>query len=449
VSGWLETVRRHRLTIVGLAVALLLGSWMVSSLLAPYRDRIKESIRQGGYPATMSELDAWYPSVPPAENAALVYTNAFALLTNATGPNSAITTALPPIGRAFSPDEEAALKAELAENAAALRLIYSAPASGRSHYAVRLEAGFDGMLPHLAKTKQAVTLLSAAGLMYASDGDAERATQAFLAAARVADSLAEEPTVVSQFVRCNDWAWLLQGLERALSLTRFSDGQLAAMQKLVLEAERPRAMARAMAVERVCGLNVMTDPKGSATAVRSQGGHRQWHGIAGSVCMGLFWATGLQRKDTSFYAERMAEHIAALELPYPERAKAGNQVAALTNPSNRLCIFSRMLLPALVAVPGRDAKHVATVRTAAAALAVERFRLAHTNALPERLDQAAPYCCTNLPADPFDGQPLRYKTHGGSYVVYSIGSDGKDDGGVVWDANYSKVRQDISILVRH
>jgi hypothetical protein len=33
--------------------------------------------------------------------------------------------------------------------------------------------------------------------------------------------------------------------------------------------------------------------------------------------------------------------------------------------------------------------------------------------------------------------------------VYSVGSDGHDDGGVVWDSNYVKVPQDVAFVVKH
>jgi hypothetical protein len=35
-----------------------------------------------------------------------------------------------------------------------------------------------------------------------------------------------------------------------------------------------------------------------------------------------------------------------------------------------------------------------------------------------------------IPTDPFDGHSLRYKKLAKGYVVYSVGEDGKDDGGV-------------------
>ena len=434
---------------MGAGVGLLLAVWVFSSLFVPHGDLIVETIRNQGYPASLAELDAWYPSVPPGENAALVYTNAFALLTNLAGPNTSIISALPPIGQGLSADDESELKDVLADNQAALRLIYSAPTYGRSRYPVCLGDGYNVRLLHLAKTKEAVTLLSAEGLMHATHGDAEKAAQAFLAASRVAESLGDEPTVVSQWWRYDDWAILLPRLERALSLTTFTDSQLASLQKMLEAAERPRAMARAMAFARVGGLNAMTDRKAMGMGLQRQGWNPQ---VAESwiwTALGLLRATGMQGKDKAFYADTMARHIAALELPYPARAAAGKQAAALTNAPNRFCFFSQWLLPAMVVVHVRDANHVAHVRVAAAALGIERFRLAHTNALPGSLERLAPIFCATVPRDPFDGEPLRYKTHGASYAVYSIGSNGRDDGGVVWDSKFTKVPQDVVWVAKH
>ena len=71
---------------------------------------------------------------------------------------------------------------------------------------------------------------------------------------------------------------------------------------------------------------------------------------------------------------------------------------------------------------------IPNLRTARVALAVERFRLANGK-LPDKLDELSPMFLKKIPADPFDGKPLHYKKLDKGYVVYSIGEDGKDDGG--------------------
>jgi hypothetical protein len=80
-----------------------------------------------------------------------------------------------------------------------------------------------------------------------------------------------------------------------------------------------------------------------------------------------------------------------------------------------------LMMPASTSAMLKQAKCVALLRVARAALAIERYRLA-TARLPDTLPDSTPL-------DPYTGQPLRYKQLAKGYVVYSVGEDGKDDGG--------------------
>jgi ABC-type transport system involved in multi-copper enzyme maturation permease subunit len=71
---------------------------------------------------------------------------------------------------------------------------------------------------------------------------------------------------------------------------------------------------------------------------------------------------------------------------------------------------------------------LAELRCAVAILAVERYRLAHGN-WPKSLDDLAPAFLREVPADPFDGKPLRYRRLPDGVVIYAVGFDGTDDGG--------------------
>ena len=70
---------------------------------------------------------------------------------------------------------------------------------------------------------------------------------------------------------------------------------------------------------------------------------------------------------------------------------------------------------------------MAQIEVAATALAVQRYRLAHRE-LPETLDHLVPVYLAAVPADPFDGAPLRYRRTDRGFVVYSVGEDGKGNG---------------------
>ena len=87
-------------------------------------------------------------------------------------------------------------------------------------------------------------------------------------------------------------------------------------------------------------------------------------------------------------------------------------------------------------------------RVLAADLAIRAYRLDHEGALPDRLDAMVPDDLPRVPTDPFDpGVPLRYQPgDDGSYVLYSVGPDGNDDGGTPYPpkSNWSKTRGDLT-----
>jgi hypothetical protein len=67
-------------------------------------------------------------------------------------------------------------------------------------------------------------------------------------------------------------------------------------------------------------------------------------------------------------------------------------------------------------------------RIAVAVLALERYRLRHKR-FPGSLNELVPEFVSEVPIDYMDGKPLRYRLDGDQFVLWSIGPNGKDDGG--------------------
>lgn len=78
-------------------------------------------------------------------------------------------------------------------------------------------------------------------------------------------------------------------------------------------------------------------------------------------------------------------------------------------------------------------QHWGNARTRHAALltaiAIERFRLRERR-LPEKLEELVPAYLAQVPHDPEDDKPLRYRKLKRGYVVYGLGADGQDNGGL-------------------
>jgi hypothetical protein len=70
-------------------------------------------------------------------------------------------------------------------------------------------------------------------------------------------------------------------------------------------------------------------------------------------------------------------------------------------------------------------------RASRVAVAVERFRRDNAGGLPESLTALVPRFLPAVPQDPLSGAPLLYVRDESSYTIYSVGPNGKDEGGVL------------------
>jgi len=92
--------------------------------------------------------------------------------------------------------------------------------------------------------------------------------------------------------------------------------------------------------------------------------------------------------------------------------------------------FTRFVLGLLVAEPQQTAVAQTDVDLVTIACALERYRLAE-GTYPDQLASLAPRFIATLPHDIINGQPLKYRRDAnGKFVLYSVGWNEKDDGGI-------------------
>jgi hypothetical protein len=120
--------------------------------------------------------------------------------------------------------------------------------------------------------------------------------------------------------------------------------------------------------------------------------------------------------------------------------KANAAITADTKSPNPYNIAERMFLSGLGAAIKKFAYGQESVDLARVACALERYRLKH-GGYPESLDALAPQFIAKLPHDIITGRPLKYRrTDDGQFVLYSVGWNETDDGGVVvvFDGSFGK-----------
>jgi hypothetical protein len=116
--------------------------------------------------------------------------------------------------------------------------------------------------------------------------------------------------------------------------------------------------------------------------------------------------------------------VEAAKLP-PVQAQARLQQAmTVLRGSSQPDAVREFLNPGLA----QRAQQHALLRSAVAALAAERFRRQHGH-WPDNLNALVPALLLDVPPDPQDGMPLRYRRLPTGVVIYSIGPDAVDNGG--------------------
>lgn len=101
-------------------------------------------------------------------------------------------------------------------------------------------------------------------------------------------------------------------------------------------------------------------------------------------------------------------------------------------------IFAKMLIPAFSSAAKGVGAAQATIDQAVVACALERYRLGKGQ-YPKTLDALTPQFLDKVPPDIMDGKPMRYRREADStYVLYSIGLNGKDDGGKIHEVVMSR-----------
>jgi hypothetical protein len=120
--------------------------------------------------------------------------------------------------------------------------------------------------------------------------------------------------------------------------------------------------------------------------------------------------------------------------PWPEVHVAVTNLHAmldheLGSAHGRRMIMSAMAIPNFLRAFEMTARTETMRRLAITAIAIQRYRLRNGKP-PENLAALRPEFLSEVPIDPMSGKPLCYHSNAdGSFALYSVGEDGKDEGG--------------------
>ena len=376
-----------------------------------------EALRAEGYPTNFVEL-AEYTQLPAGvQNAASVYVDAFALYVR-----PADDVNVPILGKAKLPERGEPLPEPMAKaiadclaaNEQCLALLHEAAAFEQCRYMWDYKNYMTSGLPELKSFRYCAQLLKLSIVSHAAEGNSEATVRDIHDGLQLAKSLRREPMLVSYLVRVACNALTVSGLEQALNRTTFTGEQLKELDEAFAAVAGDLDLAEVMIMERCFNLEYTRDP--SQMGGSGRGGF-------------VFWLPGIQGRGLLDILDYMDDCIEAARLPLTERVPRLREIEQELNELSVLHVMIKVLAPAMGRIGEIDLRVHAHLDLAKAALAIERYRLA-TGSVPNELAELVPAYLEEVPIDPFDARPIRYKRTDPGYVLYSVMEDGEDNDGL-------------------
>jgi hypothetical protein len=310
------------------------------------------------------------------------------------------------------------------------------------------------LLPHDSNIQNLAVRLELKACAELEQGNSARAFDDVMLTLYLADSLTNDPLVVSYLVRAECVHAAVQPIWEGIAERRWSDSQLGAMEARLLnfnfigELEKPFATDRAAAVLTID----LTETKGSSYLARTVSTEPTiFGGILGgaldcAVPSGWFRfekANYCRSFDTLFFKafDPVARTVSPLQAEANLETFKRDAKAAGETPTSVIChhwTVARLFLPTLPKVLFRGAIAQTAASEAAFACALERNHLANGQ-YPGTLQSLVPDWMPSTPHDAVGGHDYHYRrVDADHFVLYSIGWDESDDGGTIGESLFGR-----------
>jgi len=389
-------------------------------------------LRKAGLPTSGAELNPWRGVVPNSENGALALTQAFSLLR--TFPDSRSNEIVEPRLLKRTNEWSATTRTMVADY---VQLNLPALSKGREALTFRqfqfptdFSYGPDTPVPHLAELKKLALVIALQSCLAAEEGREQAWVDDVCTILKVAQTLDDEPTLISFLVRRAVIQMAVTATERNLNDAGLGVQLSIKLQQAVTAVATSNLLSRAFIGERAILIPCFRLSKAEAESMNQA----DEDGIAPPLRYAgkpnpFLWLTGFFERDLNFFLRTLDNAVSLAAIPLPESLILTNHFdEAGLYASQRSYLLSSLVMSAYSKIVIRDASIQASLRLAIAALAVEQYRV-NLGTLPTTLMELTPQFLPVLPKDPFNGKPLRYQRLAQGYVLYSIGADGQDDGG--------------------
>ena len=443
--------------IVVLIVLVLLASVVLDIYGSRKLNAVRREAAAKGLPLTMKDLLAKRPAVPEASNAANSYEAAFSLL--AADSTEPVEKPIPLIskflnseharvtsygkaayddlrriamdrGEPFPPYVLEATREYVDQRRPAVDLICEAAALPQCAYHVNWLREPPAP-PFFSKVLPASRLMCLAIWLDAEENRPADAVAKVRAAIALASSLSGEPdNACSVWLRQIAFHTAVDGLMRVVSRTNVTNEDLLLVEKDLerFAASAPlREVIEAELVSTTLVYASALDPESELRGTIEQTWNEPKRSLYRLFIPASLWLLrGAVKLDEAAAVRCHLVFLDNLDQPWVALMKAPDEIAGMV--FTRRFSLAAAKPEALNFWLNRARLAVPQAEAAAASLAALRYRN-DTGKWPETLDALVPAYLDEVPSEPFKNQPLIYTVLEDGIMIYSVGPNGRDDGG--------------------
>jgi len=462
---------------IRIAVGIVLGVAILVPVIHHYQLRAATEsyiaeLKAKGEPMELSQVIP--PPVPTGKNSASFFLRAAALLTTnyddvlSTNPPVAMHGVAP--GKAVVSWEQPGIRdtgmtnswqdiqKALQRNAGALNLLIQLTNSSLFDFNLQYDEGFDMRLTHLSLETKSAQRLAVAAIYNLHLGDANLAADNIRAIFVLVNGTYDERIVISQLVRISIAHIGIAATWEFLQSPNPSDKNLADLQAAISRMEFVRTQINTLQAERVRSEASLAKWRSSDSEFSKYfDSKKRFYGVGGDPADDDTLWNGLQFKTKAFlwrywwsYPDELRSlkgyevsmnMMRSVETNGSFQDALSVQTDALdklgisklnSSPFSRTTDFRSMISESIMfldSVTRRVMQVEVAKQTALTAIALKRYQLKYKN-YPQSLEAMVPEFISAVPNDPMDGQPLRCRRNAnGTFLLYSVGENGKDDGG--------------------
>jgi hypothetical protein len=285
----------------------------------------------------------------------------------------------------------------------------------------------------LMSLRAAARALNLRALAALRSGKTDPALRDVLTELRLARQVGQDRAIIAQTLQISLSGIAMQTVWEGLESHAWDESQLTQLQDELSKADTLTPFLAMGQDDRILQFGYWSTLSGHPWWDRKQSFGENASLVLGNLLIPRGWFYQNQLRADRFLAETwIAATDPKVHRVYPDRAKAMSTWWSGMK-STPYSIFAKhmALTGDMVSFEAQSsADHQVALDEAFVVCALERYRLAR-KAYPDSLDSLMPAYAAKLPCDVFTGAPLHYWRDGDGFLLYSIGWDGKDEGGLM------------------